>query len=145
MQREIITLVLAVLGSAIAADDALVQPKDLAAQLQAKGPKPSILYVGFAVMYRSKHIPGAAFAGPGSRDQGLDELKKATGGLPRDRDIVIYCGCCPYEQCPNIKPAIALLKKMGFSRVRTLMIPTNFASDWVDHGYPVQADKPEAK
>jgi len=145
MQREIVTLVLAVLGSALAADDALVQPKDFAAQLQAKGPKPSILYVGFAVMYRSKHIPGAVFAGPGSRDQGLDELKKAAAGLPRDRELVIYCGCCPYEQCPNIKPAIALLKQMGFTRVRTLMIPTNFASDWVDYGYPVETGKPAAK
>jgi thiosulfate/3-mercaptopyruvate sulfurtransferase len=144
MQRRIIGITLATLLMALAADDTLVQPKDLAAQLQAKGPKPLLLYVGFAVMYR-KHIPAAILIGPTSRTQGLDALKAAAAGLPRDREVVIYCGCCPYEHCPNIKPATALLKEMGFTRVKALMIPTNFATDWVDRGYPVEEGKPEAK
>lgn len=126
-------------------DSTVIQPKDLAAQLQAKGPKPPILYVGFAVMYRSKHIPEAIFAGPTSRSQGLDALKTAAADLPRDRELIIYCGCCPYDQCPNVKPAIAFLKQMGFTRVKTLVIPTNFVADWVDHGYPVEEAKPAAK
>jgi rhodanese-related sulfurtransferase len=147
MRKRIAGIALAILAIATAADNdnALVQPKDLAEQLQAKGPKPALFYVGFAVMYRSKHIPAAIFAGPTSRSQGLEALKAAAAELPRDRDVVIYCGCCPYDQCPNVKPAITLLKQMGFTHVRTLMIPTNFAADWVDHGYPVEEGKPAAK
>jgi len=26
---------------------------------------------------------------------------------------------------------------MGFTNVKALDLPTNFAADWVDHGYPV--------
>src|ERR1051326_8703107 len=120
MQRPIAGIALAVLAIATAADtdNALIQPKDLAAQLEAKGPKPVLLYVGFAVMYKSKHIPAAIFAGPTSRPQGLDALKTAAANLPKNRDVVIYCGCCPYDQCPNVKPAITLLKQMGFTHVR---------------------------
>ena len=95
-------------------------------------------------MYR-KHIPAAIFVGPGSRTQGLDALKAAAAGLPRERDVVVYCGCCPWDQCPNMKPALALLKEMGFTRVRALMIPTSFAADWTDHGYPIEEAKPAAK
>jgi thiosulfate/3-mercaptopyruvate sulfurtransferase len=145
MQRGFVTLVLALTGFAATTDPVLVQPKDFAGQLQAKGPKPSVLYIGFAVMYRNKHIPEAVLAGPTSRPQGLDELKTAASKLPRDRELVIYCGCCPWDQCPNVKPALALLKQMGFTNVKTLMIATNFATDWVDHGYPVEAGKPETK
>src|SRR5689334_19247584 len=106
MQRRIVGLALAVLATVAAADMVLVQPKDLAAQLQAKGPPPALFYVGYQTMFR-KHIPAAAFAGPTSRTQGLDLLKTAVANLPRDRDVVIYCGCCPYDECPNVKPAVA--------------------------------------
>jgi len=130
-------LTLGILMATAAAEDAVIQPKDLVAQLQAKGAKPTLFFVGFAVMFK-KHIPGAINTGPASRAQGLDGLKAAVAELPRDRELILYCGCCPWDQCPNMKPALALLKEMGFTRVKALMIPTNFAADWVDHGYPVE-------
>lgn len=145
MKSRIIGIGLVTLFVALAIDMVLVQPKDLAEQLRANGPKPAVLYVGYPVMYRNKRIPAAILAGPTSRSQGIDLLKAAAEALPRDRDVVLYCGCCPFNECPNLKPAVQLLKEMGFTRVRTLMIPTNFASDWVDHGYPVEEGKPEAK
>lgn len=129
------------LAAAPAADTIEVQPKDLAAQLQSNGPKPALFHVGYAVIYRSRHIPGSTFAGPGSKAEGLDALKAAAAGLPRDREVVVYCGCCPWDECPNVKPAVELLKRMGFTRVKALVIPTNFASDWTDHGYPVEPIK----
>ena len=138
MRKRIVGIVLGVLVAATAAEDAVViQPKDLAEELQGKGAKPAIFYVGFAVMYK-KHVPGAVHTGPASRAQGVDGLKAAVAGLPRDREVVLYCGCCPWDQCPNMKPAMALLKQMGFTHVKAVMIPTNFATDWVDHGYPVE-------
>ena len=123
---------------ALAADIALVQPQDLAASLAAKGSKPAVLYVGPNVMYRSKHIPGSVFAGPGNRSDGLNLLKAAVKGLPRDKEIVIYCGCCPWDRCPNIQPAFATLRQMGYTRVRAMYSPIGFKTDWIDRGYPVE-------
>ena len=124
---------------ALAADLALIQPKDLVAQLQAKGPAPAIFHVGPNFLYRGKHIPASLYAGPGGRSDGLDLLKAAAGKLPRSREVVVYCGCCPWDHCPNVKPAVDLLKQMGFTRVKALYLPTNFKVDWIDLGYPVEA------
>jgi hypothetical protein len=124
-------------GASIAADPAVIEPKELAARVQAKDPKLAMLFVGFAVMFR-KHIPGATFIGPTSRAESLNALRAAAARLPRDREVIIYCGCCPWDMCPNVKPAIDLLKQMGFEHVKALMIPTNFARDWIDQGYPIE-------
>jgi len=118
-----------------AADLPLVQPEDLAAHLDAK---PAIFQVGPNVLYRSKHIPGAVYAGPGSKAEGIDLLKAAVANLPKSREIVIYCGCCPWDRCPNIKPALAALKEMGFTNVKALYLETNFATNWIDQKYPVE-------
>jgi thiosulfate/3-mercaptopyruvate sulfurtransferase len=127
------------LAVALAADLPTLEPKDLAAQLRANSAKPAVFHVGFPVLYRGKHIPASVYAGPGSKPEGLDALKQAVSSLPRDREIVIYCGCCPFDRCPNTRPAVALLKQMGFQKVKVLDLPTNFAADWIDHGYPVEA------
>lgn len=141
MLKRTLIVAIASLAAALGADVSEIQPKDLAAQLQSQSPKPVVLQVGFNVLYRSKHIPGAIYAGPASKPEGLDALKAAVEKLPRDREIVLYCGCCPWDKCPNIRPALASLREMGFTHVKALMIPTNFAADWVDHGYPVEEGK----
>ena len=114
---------------------ALVQPAELAGRLSAK---PAIFYVGPNVLYRSKHIPAALYAGPGSRPEGVAMLKAAVEKMPRDREIVIYCGCCPWDKCPNMQPAFEALKAMGFTNVKGLDLPENFKTNWVDKGYPVE-------
>jgi rhodanese-related sulfurtransferase len=129
---------LAALAGAQAADTSLAQPKDLAAQLQAKGAQPALIHVGFAVLYRGKHIPNSIYAGPANTPAGLQALRAAVATLPHDREIVVYCGCCPWDHCPNIKPAMEALKQMGFTRTKALNIPTNLAVDWFDHGYPAE-------
>ncbi len=123
---------------ALAAEIAIVEPKDLATQLASKGNKTAVLYVGPNVLYRSKHIPGAVFAGPGNTSEGLDLLRAAARNLAKDRDIVIYCGCCPWNHCPNVQPAFDVLKQMGFTRVKVMYAPTGFRADWIDKGYPVE-------
>ena len=124
---------------ALAAESPLVEPKDLAAELSGAAARPAIFQVGPNVLYRSKHIPGSVYAGPGSKAEGLDLLRAAVDKLPRGGDLVIYCGCCPWDRCPNIKPALELLAKMGFTHVRALHVPTNFKTDWIDPGYPVES------
>src|SRR5215471_6360602 len=118
----------------MSADWTLIEPPGLVARLSSK---PAIFHVGPNVLYRSKHIPGAIYAGPGSKSEGLALLKESVSGLPRDREIVIYCGCCPWDRCPNVQPAIALLKQMGFTKAKVLHLPENFKTNWIDKGYPV--------
>ena len=120
-----------------AADMPLIQPQDLAAELRAKGAAPAVFQVGPNVLYRSKHIPGAVYAGPGSSAEGLGMLRAAVEKLPRDREIVLYCGCCPWDHCPNVKPAMDLLRAMGFTRAKAMYSATSFKTDWIDRGFPV--------
>ncbi len=124
-----------------AADMALVQPLELSAQLAGNGVRPAVFMVGPNVLYRSKHIPGSVYAGPGQSAAGLAMLKAEAGKLPRDRDVVVYCGCCPWDRCPNVKPAVDLLKQMGFAKAKALYLATGFKADWMDKGYAAEAPK----
>ena len=116
----------------------LLEPAQLAQQIQSAKP-PVIICVAFPVLYRSKHILHAVAAGPGSKPEGLDALKQAVAKLPKDADVVIYCGCCPMVKCPNIRPAYSTLKEMGFTHIRVLDIATNMHTDWYEKNYPSEA------
>jgi len=99
---------------------------------------PFVIHVGFSVLYRAAHIAGSKYAGPASKPEGIEDLKKEIAGQPRSREIVLYCGCCPWDKCPNIRPAFAALHDMGFQNVKVLMIPENLKADWIDKGYPTE-------
>jgi thiosulfate/3-mercaptopyruvate sulfurtransferase len=116
----------------------MIQPLELFVQIRNNGPgKPLIISVAFPALYRAGHIPGAVFGGPASTPAGLDALKRAVEKVPKDREIVIYCGCCPWEACPNVRPAFDLLHQLGYSRVKSLVIPSNLEADWTAKGYPL--------
>ncbi len=116
-----------------------VQPEQLIAELQQKkDPHRVVIYVGMRTLYNGGHIPGALFYGPGSTERGIADLKKYAETLPENSDVVLYCGCCPLEKCPNLRPAFISLKEMGFARLRVLLLPTSFNTDWVEKGYPVK-------
>ncbi len=100
-----------------------------------------VICVGFHTLFAGGHIPGASFHGSTSTQQGFADLKKWADSLPRSVNLVIYCGCCPFDKCPNIRPAYTALSNMGFNKLRVLVLPTNFATDWVDKGYPIQKGK----
>ena len=78
------------------------------------------------------------YAGPGNKDAGLEELQRAVADVPKDRQIVLYCGCCPWDKCPNVGPGYAELKKLGFTNVKVLHIGNNIGTDWVDPGHPTE-------
>jgi thiosulfate/3-mercaptopyruvate sulfurtransferase len=114
----------------------IVQPKTLADRITAKD-QPLVYFVGFATLYRNgPHIPGAALAGPCSKAEGIDALKKAAADVPRDKEVFIYCGCCPFIKCPNIRPAYSALHDMGFTNIKVVNIETNLHTDWIEKGYP---------
>ena len=116
----------------------LMQPADLAVSLKnALNPKPLLLHFGFRTLYAQAHIPGSEFVGPASDDAGSQLLRSRVAKLPKDSAIVIYCGCCPWNHCPNMAAAYDTLHALGFTRVKALHIADNFGTDWVDKGYPV--------
>lgn len=115
----------------------MIQPADLAAVLaDSAAAKPVLLHVGVRVLYRAGAIPDSRYVGPGSDRAGLDAMLAAVANEPKDRDIVIYCGCCPAVNCPNMKPAFAAMREAGFTNVKALWIEKSFDRDWADHGYP---------
>ena len=116
----------------------LINPEELVKILQSsKGEKPLMIQVGSYVLYEQAHIPGSEYIGPGSSEIGLQQLRAHVQSLPRKKFIVIYCGCCPWSHCPNVKPADDALRAMGFTNVKVLYIPGNFGMDWVEKGFPV--------
>ena len=116
----------------------LLEPAAFADGLRSGTTPSTIICVAFPSLYTQKHIAHAIYAGPGNKPEGLEALRKTVNALPKSSDIVIYCGCCPMVKCPNLRPAYALLKELGFNRVRVLNIPTNLMTDWSAKGYPVE-------
>lgn len=138
--RPIPLLLLGCLPLFAAGDEQLqiVQPEQLANLLQLTGAdKPLIFQVGFRVLYQQAHIPGSEYLGPAAKPAGKELLEKRVEKLPRNKMIVLYCGCCPWDRCPNVKPAYQELRAMGFIDVRILYLAKNFGVDWVDKGYLV--------
>jgi thiosulfate/3-mercaptopyruvate sulfurtransferase len=117
---------------------AMLEPAVLARLMQS-AKAPVILSVAFPVLYHGKHILHAVNVGPGSKPEGIEALRKAVANLPKDADIVVYCGCCPMVKCPNIRPAYHELRELGFTHIRVLNIPTNLHTDWVSKEYPSEA------
>ena len=116
----------------------LLNPEELVKILQSsKGDKPLLIQVGFRVLYQQAYIPGSEYIGPASSESGLEQFRKRMSSLPRSKFIVIYCGCCPWDRCPNVKPAADALRALGFTNVKVLYISDNFGANWVDKGYPV--------
>ncbi len=116
----------------------MATPAQIAAELKTPDSARHILYVGFPILYKGAHIKEAAFAGPCSKQEGLDLLTKELKSVPHDAEVIVYCGCCPFTRCPNIRPAYHALKAMGYTKIKVLELPTNLHTDWVEKGYPVE-------
>jgi len=116
----------------------LISPDELVKILESsKGERPLMIQVGSHVLYSQAHIPGSEYIGPASSEGGLQHLRQRVQSLPRSKFMVIYCGCCPWSHCPNVKPADDALRALGFTNVKVLYIANNFGADWVDKGYSV--------
>ncbi len=114
----------------------LINPEELVKIIQSGKEKPLMIQVGSHVLYTQAHIPGSEYIGPGSTEAGLQQLRQRVASLPKTKSIFLYCGCCPWGHCPNVKPAYDALNAMGFSNLKVVYIPNNFGADWADKGYP---------
>jgi hypothetical protein len=111
----------------------LMEPPELAATLKKGKNLPVIICVG-----PGASIPNSIETGMTKDAANLDKLKQELATIPKNKKIVIYCGCCPFEKCPNVRPAIDVLKSMKFTNYKLLDLPHNLKTDWIDKGYPVK-------
>jgi thiosulfate/3-mercaptopyruvate sulfurtransferase len=110
----------------------LMAPADLASIINnPAAKKPIIFSVGPGALIRGSLDIGAVH-----EQVNLEKFKQALSGLKKDSYIVIYCGCCPFVRCPNIRPAFTLLNEMKFTNARLLNLENNIKTDWVSKGYP---------
>lgn len=117
-------------------DSQTVQPAELNKELSNPKTAPTVLFVGFQRLFAAGHIKGAQFHGSGGSADGLAQIKAWAASLPRSTNLVIYCGCCPMDHCPNVRPAFTVLRDMGFTKLRILILPTSFEVDWTNKGLP---------
>ncbi len=120
-------------------DEQIVEPGELAEVfLDPQSEKPLVIHVGYQIQYEAGYIPGAKYTGPASSHEGLRELQEESQSIPKDTAIVLYCGCCPWKDCPNVRPAFKTMQEMGFTNLKVLKIPNNFQQDWINKGYPIE-------
>jgi len=113
----------------------LLEPADLAAQIKAGNTKALILNIGAV-----EDIKGATHIGPVSKAENMALLQKTVSGYAKNTTVVIYCGCCPFTKCPNIRPAFTELTKMGFTHIKVLNLPVNLHTNWTSLGFPLAAN-----
>ena len=114
----------------------IIMPGTLNAELKNNNNKPMLIQMGFKMLYDQSHIPGSVYAGPAFKDNGIDALKKTLQNVDHNKNIVLYCGCCKWVDCPNIRPAFKAVKEMGFKNAKILYLKNTFMIDWANKGYP---------
>jgi hypothetical protein len=111
----------------------LLEPAALAAEIiHPSEHPPLVVSVG-----PSATIKGSQAVGPARDAANLEKLRVLLEKEDRNREVIIYCGCCPFDRCPNVRPAFSLLTELKFQHARLLNLPHNIKVDWIDHGYPV--------
>lgn len=114
-------------------ENQLMEPADLAAIIQDENAtKPVIFSIG-----PGGELKGSIDIGPAEDPENLVKLKAELDKLDKNTEVVIFCGCCPFRNCPNIRPAFTLLNEMQFTNPKLLNLAQNFKTDWIDKGYPM--------
>lgn len=83
-------------------------------------------------------IAGAVTIGAVEDPAHLAQLRTYLQSVPKDKEIIIYCGCCPISLCPNLRPAWEVLQQEHFRNYKVLRLVHDLQEDWIDKGYPTQ-------
>jgi thiosulfate/3-mercaptopyruvate sulfurtransferase len=111
-----------------------IQPQELANTLNnPKAVKPVVLNVGPVDQIKTAINIGAV-----STAEGLKKLQLEVNKIPKTKEVVVYCGCCTSDNCPNIRPAIKYLNDNGYKKAKVLNIATGIKEDWVQKGFPLE-------
>jgi thiosulfate/3-mercaptopyruvate sulfurtransferase len=111
----------------------LLQPSELVKTMKEQSAsQPIIFNIGFV-----NDVPGAINIGSINEPENKKKFNAHLKDLKKDAPIVIYCGCCPFKNCPNVRPAFAHLNELGFKNHNLLNLPVSLKADWIDKGYPL--------
>src|SRR5213596_2507682 len=95
--------------------DQLIEPAELAQIIQKNEASPIVYSIGPGAVIKNSIDIGSI-----KEPENMQEFKKQLSKLSKDADVVVYCGCCPFEHCPNVRPAVAALKEMKFTNYKLL-------------------------
>jgi hypothetical protein len=112
--------------------DQLMEPADLAQKIENNAPNVYIFNIGPA-----GSIKNAIEIGDGKEKESQTSIEEQLINLPKDTEIVIYCGCCPFVNCPNVRPIFNTLNEQQFVNHKLLNLPKNLKVDWIDKGFPM--------
>jgi hypothetical protein len=113
--------------------DQLMEPADLAQLINdPKMAQPILFSIGPSAVIKNSIDIGAV-----NDKVNWEKLRLELGKLSPDAQVVIYCGCCPFNHCPNIRPAFNLMNEMKFKNHKLLNLTKNIKVNWIDKDYPV--------
>lgn len=112
----------------------LMSTKELADKINTNAKdKPLIFNVG-----PMENIKNAVTVGAATSVTFSERMKGNLAMENKTKPVVVYCGCCSYASCPNIKPAYDILIAQGFKNTKVLELPEGLKPDWVAKGYPME-------
>ncbi|MBO9701703.1 MAG: rhodanese-like domain-containing protein [Sporocytophaga sp.] len=114
-------------------EEYLIEPSELARILNSSTAKQPVIFN----MGPMQHIKGSVNVGIGNSTSGMNQLQAKVSKLNKNQFIVIYCGCCAMQNCPNVKQPYEYLKNAGFENFKILNIKSSLSEDWVNKGYPM--------
>ena len=116
------------------AKDQLMPTKDLAEKIKTNAKdKPIVLNIG-----PMENIKTAIFVGRATSVTAVEKIKATLAMENKNKAVVVYCGCCSYASCPNIKPAYDAVISLGFKNTKVLELPEGIKPDWVAKDYPME-------
>ena len=139
--KKIITLALLISGFAFTVyqtplwkKEQLMPTQELADKIRTNAKdKPLIFNVG-----PMDKIKSSVFVGIGTSASMGDKMKSTLSMENKTKPIVVYCGCCSYASCPNIRPAYDFLVANGYKNTKVLELPEGLKPDWVAKGFPME-------
>ena len=111
----------------------LLEPKLLNLSIESEKDLPKIISIGPGIV-----IEKSIGVGECRYNENIEKLKSLVSSYSKYDQIVLYCGCCPFKNCPNIRPAFTLLNELGFKNHKLLNIQNNIKADWIDMGYQTE-------
>ncbi|MFM7681587.1 MAG: rhodanese-like domain-containing protein [Bacteroidota bacterium] len=104
-----------------------MEPIDLNNRIRSKKNIPVILNVS---AYKHTPIKGSIHIGD-MLDHSFADLKLALGKTPKNREIVVYCGCCSLEYCERVEKAFNLLRANGYTNIKVLNLVVGFNPEMI--------------
>lgn len=115
-------------------EEELIAPDILAKILQdEKSVKPLIVNVGPMADIKYAFNINTITSG-----DGIDIFNRFMSKYSKDKEVIVYCGCCKLVDCPNVKTAREQLLKNGYKKYKILNLPIELPADWTSKGYPMK-------